>query len=133
MKSISLRVFAVVLLLSVLVSCSSKPKDPTEPFWGKWTYYDTEGENYNSYLYTYRSEYEDFQYDIEFLSDGTFLIPDCPYLIVNTLEYSLVDDNRLKLTALGISEIIEYELDGDQLKLIFDDVSNLYQREDSEN
>jgi hypothetical protein len=131
MKSISLRVFAVVLLLSVLVSCSSKPKDPTEPLWGKWTYYDTEGGEEYSYVYDY--EYEEFQDDIEFLSDGTVLIGDDPYLYVNALEYSLVDDNRLKFTTLGITLVVEFELDGDQLKLIFDDVSNLYQREDSEN
>jgi len=131
MKSILLRVFAVVLLLSVLVSCSSKPKDPTEPFWGKWTYYDTEGGEEYSYVYDY--EYEEFQDDIEFLSDGTVLIGDDPYLYVNALEYSLVDDNRLKFTTLGITLVVEFELDGDQLKLIFDDVSNLYQREDSEN
>ena len=119
MNSISKHIFVAGFVLTILVSCSSKPKDPTEPFWGQWEYYDNE------------NGYDAFKYDIEFLSDGTFLIPDTPFLWVNTFEYSLLDDHRLKLTALGISEIVGYELEGDQLKLIFEDGYNLYLRKDA--
>lgn len=113
------RIFFIVILLSVLVSCSTKPKDPTEPFWGQWEYYDTQ------------NGYDAFRYDIEFVSDGTFLIPDTPYLMVNTFEYGLLDGNRLRLTAMGQSEIVEYDLEGDMLKLIFEDGYNLYRRKGS--
>lgn len=110
------RIISMIILLSVLFSCSPKPKDPTEPFWGQWEYYDSE------------NGYDSFQYDIEFVSDGTFLIPETPYLMVNTFEYGILDENRLRLTALGQSEIVGYELDGNTLKLIFEDGINLYQR-----
>jgi hypothetical protein len=83
---------------------------------GQWTYVDNE------------NGYDAFYYNIEFVSDGTFLIPDSPYLTVNTFEYGLLEGNRLRLTALGQSEIVGYELEGDQLKLIFEDGFNSYQR-----
>jgi len=116
MDSVSKRIFVAVVLLSVINSCSSNPKDPAEPLWGQWQYYETE------------NGYDAFQYDIEFVSDGTFLILDTPHLSVNTFEYGILEGNRLRLTALGQSEILWYELEGDQLKLIFEDGYNLYRR-----
>ncbi len=109
----------IILALSLIVSCSRKPKDPGEMLLGRWTYVDNEN-GYNA-----------FYYDIEFVSDGTFLIPDSPYLMVNTYEYGLLEDNRLRLTALGISEIVGYEVEENQLKLIFEGGYNLYKRREA--
>lgn len=113
------KLILILLVLLLIVSCSIKSKDPTESFWGQWEYVDS------------KDGYDAFEYDIEFVSDGTFLIPETPMLMVNTFEYGLLDGNRLRLTALGQSEIIGYELDGDQLKLIFEDGYNLYRRKGS--
>lgn len=113
------KIILVLLVLLLIVSCSEKSKDPTESFWGQWEYVDS------------KNGYDAFQYNIEFVSDGTFLIPETPMLMVNTFEYGLLDGNRLRLTALGQSEIVGYELSGDQLKLIFEDGYNLYRRKGS--
>jgi len=110
------KIFFILIIFSLLLSCSSRPKNPAEILLGQWTYIDNE------------NGYDAFYYNIEFVSDGTFLIPDSPYLMVNTFEYGLLEGNRLRLTALGQSEIVGYELDGDQLKLIFEEGFNLYQR-----
>lgn len=109
----------ILIIFSLSVSCSPKPKDPAEMLLGRWTYVDNEDGN------------NTFYYDIEFVSDGTFLIPDSPFLMVNTFEYGLLEDSRLRLTALGISEIVGYEVEGDQLRLIFEDGYNLYMRKGS--
>jgi len=114
--SITRTAFLILIIFSLLVSCSPKPKDPTEILWGQWEYYDS------------RNGYDAFQYDIEFVSDGTFLIPETPMLMVNTFEYGLLDGDRLRFTALGQSEIVGYELIGDTLKLFFEDGFNLYRR-----
>ena len=110
------KVILILLIFDLIVSCSAEPKDPAEKLWGQWEYYDSE------------NGYDAFEYDIEFVSDGTFLIPETPYLMVNTFEFGILDGNRLRLTALGQSEIVGYELDGDTLKLIFEDGVNLYRR-----
>lgn len=106
----------ILLTFGLIVSCSAEPKDPAEKLWGQWEYYESE------------NGYDAFEYDIEFVSDGTFLIPETPFLMVNTFEFGILDENRLRLTALGQSEIVGYELDGDTLKLIFEDGVNLYRR-----
>jgi formylglycine-generating enzyme required for sulfatase activity len=113
------KVILILLTFGLIVSCSAEPKDPAEKLWGQWEYYDSE------------NGYDAFEYDIEFVSDGTFLIPETPFLMVNTFEFGVLDENRLRLTALGQSEIVGYELDGDILKLIFEDGVNLYRRKGS--
>lgn len=110
------KLILILLTFGLIVSCSAEPKDPAEKLWGQWEYYDSD------------NGYDAFEYDIEFVSDGTFLIPETPYLMVNTFEFGLLDGNRLRLTALGQSEIVGYELDGNTLKLIFEDGINFYRR-----
>lgn len=106
----------VLIISSLIVSCSPKPKNPAELLIGQWIYVDNE--NGNPGLF----------YDLEFVSDGTFLILNSPNLMVNTFEFGLLEGNRLRLTAFGNSEIIEYEMKGDQLKFFFEDGYNLYKR-----
>ena len=113
------KVILILLTFGLMFSCSAVPKDPAEKLWGQWEYYDSE------------NGYDAFEYDIEFVSDGTFLIPETPFLMVNTFEFGILDGNRLRLTALGQSEIVGYELDGDILKLTFEDGVNLYRRKGS--
>ena len=105
-----------MLTFGLIVSCSAEARDPSEKLLGQWEYYDSQ------------NGYDAFEYDIEFVSDGTFLIPETPYLMVNTFEFGILDGNRLRLTALGQSKIVEYELEGNTLKLIFKDGINLYKR-----
>lgn len=107
--------FVLLFLLSI-TSCSHEPKNPTELLWGQWEYVES------------NNGYNAFEYDIEFASDGTFLIPESPTLLVNTFEYGLLEGNRLRLTAMGISEIFAYDLEGDTLKLIVEDGYILYHR-----
>jgi hypothetical protein len=85
------KIFFILIIFSLLLSCSSRPKNPAEMLLGQWTYVDNE------------NGYDAFYYNIEFVSEGTFLIPDSPYLMVNTFEYGLLEGNRLRLTALGQS------------------------------
>lgn len=81
---------------------------------GKWEYVD----NVNGY--------DAFYSDIEFYKDGTFYV-NSPYLMVNSFEYVIEDDN-IKLTAGMFIEHIKYSRHGDELYLYFDDGYNIYKK-----
>jgi len=86
---------------------------------GNWEYlYDSDG-------------YDAFFYDIEFLKDGTFLIPNSPYLMTNEFDFSNPENGRLILISDNYIEEINYELFENELRLFFYDGYNVYQKEGS--
>ena len=84
---------------------------------GKWEY------SFNS------DGYDAFFYDIEFLNDGTFLIPETPFLTTKSFNFTTPESGRLKLSAGSFIEIINYELNKNELRLFFNDGYNAYQKE----
>lgn len=72
-----------------------------------------------------------FCYDLEFRDDGTFLIPDTPYLTTREFAFTIPQPGVLRLSPGAFVEELAFELDGDQLKLFFGDGYNRYQREGS--
>jgi len=102
----------------LIISCSPNTSENYVSLIGKWLYDSTQGGN------------EDFQCDIEFFSDGTFIIYPDYLAIVNTFEYTLLESNRICLTSDRFSFVFDYDVDDDKLILYFDDGGyNIYIKE----
>ncbi|MBW6474497.1 MAG: SUMF1/EgtB/PvdO family nonheme iron enzyme [Anaerolineaceae bacterium] len=110
------RILCLLIFFPLFVGCIRRLDKTEDLLLGQWKYVSSE------------KGYDAFQYDIEFLSDGIFMIPDSPFLITTTFDYSIVEGNRLKLTALGTSEVIRFGIEGDELLFFFENGYNLYSR-----
>jgi WD40 repeat protein len=106
----------LMTIFSFVVACAGQQDNPEELLLGQWKYISSDNGD------------DAFQYDIEFLSDGKFIISGSPFLEVTTFDYWLLEGNRIKLTAVGSSEVFRYGIDGDELTLFFENGYNLYSK-----
>lgn len=104
------------LTLSLLLtnSCSFTNTETENAILGKWEYESQDAGN-SAYFH-----------DLEFEQDGKLVIQN----IENDMYYVVIAPGRLELTVMGMSNVVNFDLTGDTLKLYFDKGYNQYARKE---
>ena len=112
LPGISLTWLLLSIYLLCLVGCGGQQNNIV----GKWTYTSN------------KNGYDAFFYDLEFYEDGT-MFTDSPFLMSNTFNYSFPSEGKLKLAVGGLGDVFSYSLEGDTLRIYFENEGyNEYRR-----
>jgi hypothetical protein len=108
--------FLLVQFLLLLGACSSIGVEPEQALWGKWRFSDTQD--------------GDIRYcvDLEFTQDNQLSFSIFSLSESDPVNYVVIAPGRMKITTGDESEIIQYELTDDVLRLYFVGGFNEYSR-----
>ena len=107
-----LLVFMISTLSLNLTACSDLGGNPEADLVGKWEYVSNE-EGDSAYFH-----------NLTFQQNGTLFIGEKN----DSAEYVVIAPGRIKLSAIGLSNILKFDLEEDSLRLYFEDGYNLYKR-----
>ena len=99
------KIVIYLLIFSLFVSCSPKPKDPAELLLGQWEPLDPEPGGLSV---------------IEFVSSGTALYTYEDVNLIITYKYEVIDGDRLLITDESASRVMSYNIVGENLTLTTD-------------
>lgn len=107
----SLALMIASFILVFLSGCTSTSLKPAAELWGVWDFSESKGGSM------------DYAKDLEFREDGSLIIQGR-----ERVSYVVIAPGRLKVTVDNRSEVLNYEINEDTLRLIFDDGELLYTR-----
>jgi WD40 repeat protein len=107
----------ILLVLLPITSCSSNV-GPESDLWGTWNIADNQNDN------------SDYDYNIQFSEDRAFILGNNRE---QAGEYVVIAPGRIKISMGDNTEVLDYELDGNSLKIYFNEGYNLYTRSDAVN
>jgi len=110
-QAVALEVIALFVVMA-LSACTAVTGRPEADMWGEWAYAGGQGG-----IPTYAS-------DLYFQEDGSLTFMGRP----QNAAYVVIAPGRIKLSAEGTSEVLNYDLSENMLTLHFDDGSNTYTR-----
>jgi hypothetical protein len=110
-------VFLLIMTALFYTSCGPGSLQPEADLWGEWSLTTIEGGN------------STYAYDLTFGKDGNLVFQNHPQLLVDQIPYVVIAPGRIKITFEQHTDILNYELVDDTLRLFFDQGYMLYQRQ----
>ena len=111
-QALVMKVIALFVMMT-LSACSAVTGRPEADLWGEWAYTDNEGGSL------------EYATDLHFQEDGGLTLQARPQ---DSVAYVVIAPGRIKLTANGSSEVLNYSLEEDTLMLYFSGGHNSYIR-----
>jgi formylglycine-generating enzyme required for sulfatase activity len=105
---------SVIFILLLLSSCTSSSLTPEEQLCGQWKL--TASENGNG----------EFSGDLEFLNDGKLLINNRNSIENDEYTFVVIAPGKMKISSSGQSEVVNYEISGNSLKIFIGQGYYLY-------